>query len=86
MNDNQKKVFELFESFKHTSNYKDSAMMEIMGNREKFENNLNEMWAAVPRIGMSQMMEYRKAVEHLKSVGLKVMRNQAGDHKIVHKN
>lgn len=86
MNDAQKKVFELFESFKHTSDYKDSAMIEIMGNREKFENNLNEMWAAVPRIGMSQMMEYRKAVEHLKSVGLKVLRNLEGKHKIVHKN
>lgn len=86
MNDAQKKVFEMFEHFKHTSDYKDSVMVDIMYNREKHEQNLNEMWAHVPKVGMSQMMEYRKAVERIKGAGLKVLRNPEGKHKIVYKD
>lgn len=86
MNDAQKKLHDMFESYKHTSDFKDSVMMDIMCNREKYEKNLNEMWALVPKIGMSQMMEYKKGVDQIKSAGLKVLRNPAGDHKIVYKN
>ena len=86
MNDNTRQFRELFESFKHTSDYKDSVMVDIMHNREKHEQNLNEMWAHVPKRGMEQMMEYRKAVEHIKGAGLKVLRNPEGKHKIVYKN
>lgn len=75
-----------FDAFQRTSEYKDRSMMEIMVRRAEFEKNLDDMWAAVPKRGMSQMMEYRKGVERIKSSGLKVLRNPEGKHKIVHKN
>ncbi len=86
MNDAQKMLDNMFEAYKHTSNYKDSVMMEIMLNREKFEKNLDDMWRLIAVHGVSQMTEYNNGVRNIKNAGLKVLRNSAGKHKIAYKN
>lgn len=82
MNQAQEMLHNMFEAYKHSSDYKDSVMMEIMMNKAKFEKNLDDMWALVPRCGMSQMTEYKKGVDQIKACGLRVLRNDAGKHKI----
>lgn len=82
MNQAQQMLHNMFEAYKHSSDYKDSVMMEIMTNKAKFEKNLDDMWALIPRVGMSQITEYKKGVEQIKSCGLIVLRNGAGKHKI----
>lgn len=84
MNEAQKKLHDIFNAYRHTSDYKDSAMMEIMCRREEFEKNLDEMWRIYTSGNMKQVFEYRKQIDTIKSVGLQVLRSKStGKHKIV---
>lgn len=85
MNQAQKQLHDMFEAYKHTSEYKDRGMIEIMARREEFERNLDEMWAIYCSGNLRQSIEYRKGVDQIKSAGLTVLRNKAGKHKIVYK-
>lgn len=85
MNQAQKQLYDMFEAYKHTSDYKDSGMIDIMCNKEKFEKNLDEMWDIYCHGNLRQSIEYRKGIDQIKSVGLTVLRNKAGKHKIVYK-
>lgn len=76
---------DLFSAYKHSSDYRDRSMMEIMSQREKYENHLDEMWAIYSRGNPSQIVEYNAQVAGIKEAGLKVLRNSAGKHKIVFK-
>ena len=79
------KLNAMFESYKHTSDYKDMSMLEIMAHREEFEKNLDEMWAIYQRGNLKQVLEYKKGIRMIKDAGLVPMRNSAGKHKIVYK-
>ena len=78
-------VKNMFHAYEHTSDYKDSCMMEIMTRRAEFEKNLDDMWAIYGKGNMQQIVEYNNGLQHIKDVGLKVLRNSAGKHKIVFK-
>lgn len=83
MNQAQKKLHDMFEGFKHTSRYKDTAMIEIMLHRQEFEQRLDDMWR-VCCYGLSEVMAYKQQVQTIKSAGLVVMRSKTtGKHKIV---
>lgn len=83
--DPKKKLDDIFNAYRHTSDYRDRAMIDIMCNREKYEQNLDEMWRIFTRGNMNQVFEYRKQIENIKSAGLQVLRSKStGKHKIVH--
>lgn len=72
------------DAYKRTSDYKDSAMMEIYLRRQEFEKNLDDMWSRCFPGNYRQMAVYKEQVQHIKSVGLVVMRSKStGKHKIV---
>ena len=74
---------DMFDAYKHTSRYKDDGMMEIMVRREEFEQHLDKMWGIFKSGLFEQAVEYKKQVRSIKAVGLVVLRNSAGKHKIV---
>ena len=82
-NDAKQKLHDIFNAYKHTSDYKDRVMIDIMANKEKFEQNLDDMWDIYTRGNMMQVFEYRKAVDQIKNAGLRVQRNSSGKHRIV---
>lgn len=73
----------IFDAYRNTSEYKDRGMMEIMYSRQKFEQNLDDMWAIYSKGNPAQIVEYNKGLDQIKSCGLKVLRNSAGKHKII---
>jgi len=85
MNQAQQKLHDMFEAYKHTSDYKDTSMMEIMMRKNEFEENLNQMWDIYRRGNLQQVVEYKKGIRQIKEAGLTVLRNKAGQHKIVFK-
>lgn len=83
--DPKKMLDDMLNAFRHTSDYKDSAMLDIMFNREKYEQHLDEMWRIYTSGNMKQVFEYRKQIDSIKSAGLKVLRSKStGKHKIVY--
>lgn len=72
-----------FNAYKHTSDYKDRSMMDIMAKRSEFEKNLDDMWKIYIGGNPAQITEYNKGVRNIKEAGLKVLRNSAGKHKII---
>lgn len=72
-----------FNAYKHTSDYKDRSMMDIMTKRSEFEKNLDDMWKIYIGGNPAQITEYNKGVQNIKEAGLKVLRNSAGKHKII---
>lgn len=84
MNDAREILNSMFEAYKHRQDYKDDSMVEIMCKREKFEQNLDDIWRSIS-FNAKQIMEYKKAVRQIKEAGLVVMRNSIGKHKIVFK-
>lgn len=68
--------YELFG--KHYSmKYKDCSTQEIIANKEKLEQRLNKMWIK------KQIGEYHKELDQIEYIGLKILRNSQGKHKIV---
>ena len=78
-------VKDMFSAYHHSSGYKDAMMMEIMFNRKKYEQNLDDMWAIYGSGNTSQIIEYQKGIDNIKSAGLKVLRNPLGKHKITYR-
>lgn len=72
-----------FDDYKTTSKYKDQSKMEIMFRRQEFEKVLDDMWSNYSKGIASQIIEYNKQINSIKSCGLKVLRNSDGKHKIV---
>ena len=86
MNGEQVKAFldGFREAYKHTSDYKDSAMMEIMMRRQEFEQRLDDMWRIYRSGNLQQVVEYKKQVQTIKDAGLIVQRSKStGKHRIV---
>ena len=83
--DPKKKLEDIFNAYRHTSDYQDRAMIDIMCRREEFEKNLDEMWRIYKSGNMNQVFEYRKQIKSIKSAGLVVKRHKTtGKHKIVY--
>lgn len=78
-----KMLNDMLDAYRHSSDYKDRSMMEIMSRRAEFEKNLDDMWAIYSKGNPAQIIEYNKAVQSIKDAGLIVLRNSAGIHKIV---
>ena len=72
-----------FEAYKNTSKYKDESMLEIMMRKKEFEQNLDDMWAIYGKWVSAQIINYQQGIDQIKKVGLKVLRNSKGKHKIV---
>lgn len=72
-----------FNAYKTTAAYKDNSKIEIMLRRKEFEELLDKMWANYGKGMIAQLSEYNKQLDSIKSCGLKVLRNSAGEHKIV---
>ena len=72
-----------FDAYQTTSRYKDQSKLDIMLRKNEFEENLDNMWANYGRGMVSQLPEYNKQLDSIKSCGLKVLRNSAGKHKII---
>ena len=75
----------IFNTYKNTASYKDNSMMEYMMRKGEFEKNLDDMWANYMRGCISQITSYQEQVNGIKGVGLKVLRNSEGKHKIMNK-
>lgn len=74
-----------FDAYKHSSEYKDRSMIEIMTRKQEFEEHLDKMWRIYSSGVSHQIVEYNKQVNGIKESGLKVLRNSAGKHKITYK-
>ena len=72
-----------FNAYKQTGRYRDDEMLEIALRKKEFEEHLNKMWRIYSTGNVSQIMECNKQVESIKQRGYKVMRNGAGNHKLV---
>lgn len=73
------------EAQKHTAEYKDGCMVEIMCRRQEFEENLDKMWQIYGRGNLQQVVEYKKQVQYIKDAGLVVQRSKStGKHRIVY--
>lgn len=73
------------EAYTHTSDYKDSSMLEIMCRRSEFEQHLDKMWQNYTNGNMKQVFYYRKQIDAIKRAGLVVKRHKTtGKHKIVY--
>lgn len=72
-----------FDAYKQTSQYRDQGMMDIALKKKEYEDHLNEMWRIYSTGNVSQIVEYNKQVQSIKQYGYKVMRNSAGDHKLI---
>lgn len=72
-----------FNAYKQTGRYRDGEMLEIALRKKEFEEHLDKMWRIYSTGNVSQIMEYNKQVESIKKRGYKVMRNGAGNHKLV---
>lgn len=81
-NNAQNMLHDIFEAYKHTSDFKDRSMVEVMARRREYEENLDAMWANASR-NLQQIVIYKEQVKHLKSLGITTMRNSAGKHKLV---
>jgi hypothetical protein len=75
---------DMLNAYKKTSDYRDSAVMDIGLNKAKYEEHLDKMWAAYGRGLMLQAVEYKKQVQYIKDAGFTVKRSKTtGRHKIV---
>lgn len=75
---------DLLNTYKKTSDYRDSAVMDIGLNKAKYEEHLDKMWAAYGSGLMLQVVEYKKQVQYIKDAGFTVKRSKiTGKHKIV---
>lgn len=72
-----------FNAYKQTGRYRDGEMLEIALRKKEFEEHLDKMWRIYSTGNVSQIVEYNKQVESIKQRGYKVMRNGAGNHKLV---
>lgn len=82
MNNAQKKLNDIFEAYKHTSDFKDRSMINVMTRRREYEENLDEMWANASW-NLRQLAIYKEQVKYLKGLGITTMRNSAGKHKLI---
>lgn len=72
------------EAYKRTSDYKDSAMMEIVCRRQEFEQRLDDMWRIYTSGNMQQVFAYKQQVKMIKDAGLIVQRSKStGKHRII---
>ena len=72
-----------FNAYKQTGKCRDDGMLEIALRKKEFEEHLNEMWRIYSTGNVSQIVEYNKQVQSIKQYGYKVMRNNAGNHKLI---
>lgn len=85
MNEAQRKLHDMFETFKHSYSYKDSARMEIMCRRQEFEQRLDDMWKIYLSGNMKQVVAYKQQIKDIKDAGLIVQRSKStGKHRIVY--
>lgn len=63
--------------------YMQICRIAILSQKEEYEKNLNNMWKIYQAGVVMQIGEYKKQLQKIKSTGLKVLRNSAGNHKIV---
>lgn len=84
MADAKKILNDMLNAYKKTSDYRDSAVMDIGLNKAKYEEHLDKMWAAYGSGLMLQVVEYKKQVQYIKDAGFTVKRSKiTGKHKIV---
>lgn len=84
MNDPKRMLHDMFEAYKHSSHYKDSARMEIMCRRPEFEKRLDDMWRIYKNGNMQQVFAYKQQIADIKAAGLIVQRSKTtGKHRIV---
>ena len=67
MADARRILDDMFSAYKHSSQYKDAAMMEIMSRREEFEKHLDKMWGIFRSGLFEQAVEYKKQVRSIKA-------------------
>lgn len=84
MNDAQRMLHDMFETYKHSSDYKDSARMDIMCRRSEFEKRLDDMWRIYTSGNMKQVVAYKQQIADIKAAGLVVQRSKTtGKHRII---
>ena len=84
MNDAQRILRDMFEAYKHSSDYKDSARMDIMCRRSEFEKLLDDMWRIYTSGNMKQVVAYKQQIADIKAAGLVVQRSKStGKHRII---
>lgn len=75
---------DFMDAYKRTSDYKDSAMMEVWIRRKEFEQTLDEMWRIYGTGNLQQVVAYKEQVKVIKDAGLIVQRSKStGKHRIV---
>lgn len=82
---NPKKILnDMFDTYKRTSDYRDSYIMDIGLNKSKYEKHLDEMWDIYCKGNMGQVAAYKKQIQYIKDAGFTVQRSKStGKHRIV---
>ena len=82
-NSNFYNIFEdMFKVYQNSNQFKDACALEIMINKNKYEDTLDSMWSIYRKGNANQLAEYHKMINTIKDSGLRVLRNdKTGKHK-----
>ena len=84
MSDPKKILNDMFDTYKRTSDYRDSTVMGIGLHRAKYEEHLDKMWEIYCSGNMGQVVAYKQQIKYIKDAGFTVKRSKTtGKHKIV---
>ena len=72
-----------FNAYQTTSGWNDQGKLDIALRKHEFEETLNKMWKIYSQGNVQQIVAYNKQIAEIKRYGYKVMRNSAGDHKLI---
>ena len=71
------------DTYQQTGRCRDDRMLNIALHKKELEDCLNEMWHIYSTGNVKQIVEYNKQIDQIKNSGYSVMRNSAGNHRVV---
>lgn len=74
---------ELFKASQNQYGAKDDIKMNIVCNKSKCEEKLDELWRMIGKENPQKISKYKEQVKKIKDSGCRVLRNSVGKHKIV---
>ena len=74
---------DLLNIYQNSNDWKNQSRLDIALRKREFEETLNKMWKIYSQGNVQQIVAYNKQIAEIKRYGYKVMRNGAGNHKLV---
>ena len=69
--------------YQNSNDWKNQSRLDIALRKHEFEETLNKMWKIYSQGNVQQIVAYNKQIAEIKRYGYKVMRNSAGNHKLI---